>query len=69
MLAAKNSQRIVRVSLMGGKRSLLVSEDEWPARMRSFSLIGDSDVRIRAPRPGRGPLEAWAAQHVRLHLV
>ncbi|MBW8898317.1 MAG: response regulator [Massilia sp.] len=49
--------------LMGGKRSLLVVEDDMAQREAVVSLIGDSDVRIVTAEDGKAALEALAQQH------
>jgi len=49
--------------LMGGKRSLLVVEDDMAQREAIVSLIGDSDVRIVTAEDGKAALEALAQQH------
>jgi len=49
--------------LMGGKRSLLVVEDDMAQRESIVSLIGDSDVRIVTAETGAAALEALADQH------
>ncbi|WP_198120426.1 response regulator [Massilia rhizosphaerae] len=49
--------------LMGGKRSLLVVEDDMAQRESIVGLIGDSDVRIVTAEDGKGALEALAQQH------
>jgi CheY-like chemotaxis protein len=49
--------------LMGGKRSLLVVEDDMAQRESIVSLIGDSDVRIVTAETGAAALEALAGQH------
>jgi CheY-like chemotaxis protein len=49
--------------LMGGKRSLLVVDDEMAQRDAIVSLIGDSDVRIVTAADGKAALEALAQQH------
>jgi CheY-like chemotaxis protein len=49
--------------LMGGKRSLLVVEDDMAQREAIVSLIGDSDVRIVTAENGAAALEALARQH------
>ncbi|MFS2017504.1 response regulator [Massilia sp. CT11-108] len=49
--------------LMGGKRSLLVVEDDMAQRESIVGLIGDSDVRIVTAEDGKAALEALAQQH------
>ncbi|WP_036168107.1 HAMP domain-containing protein [Massilia sp. 9096] len=49
--------------LMGGKRSLLVVEDDMAQRESIVSLIGDSDVRIVTVETGAAALDALAGQH------
>jgi CheY-like chemotaxis protein/signal transduction histidine kinase/HAMP domain-containing protein len=49
--------------LMGGKRSLLVVEDDMAQREAIVSLIGDSDVRIVTAETGAAAIEALSAQH------
>jgi CheY-like chemotaxis protein len=49
--------------LMGGKRSLLVVEDDMAQRESIVSLIGDSDVRIVTVETGAAAMEALAQQH------
>jgi HAMP domain-containing protein/CheY-like chemotaxis protein/signal transduction histidine kinase len=49
--------------LMGGKRSLLVVEDDMAQREAIVSLIGDSDVRIVTVETGEAALAALAGQH------
>jgi len=49
--------------LMGGKRSLLVVEDDMAQREAIVSLIGDSDVRIVTAEDGKAALEALTQQH------
>jgi CheY-like chemotaxis protein len=49
--------------LMGGKRSLLVVEDDMAQRESIVSLIGDSDVRIVTVETGAAALEALSGQH------
>jgi CheY-like chemotaxis protein len=49
--------------LMGGKRSLLVVEDDMAQREAIVSLIGDSDVRMVTAEDGKAALEALAQQH------
>jgi HAMP domain-containing protein/CheY-like chemotaxis protein/signal transduction histidine kinase len=49
--------------LMGGKRSLLVVEDDMAQRESIVALIGDSDVRIVTVVDGKSALEALASQH------
>jgi HAMP domain-containing protein/CheY-like chemotaxis protein len=49
--------------LMGGKRSLLVVEDDMAQRESVVGLIGDSDVRIVTAEDGKAALEALAQQH------
>jgi CheY-like chemotaxis protein len=48
---------------MGGKRSLLVVEDDMAQRESIVSLIGDSDVRIVTAETGQAAIEALADQH------
>ncbi|CAH0174534.1 Sensory/regulatory protein RpfC [Massilia sp. Bi118] len=49
--------------LMGGKRSLLVVEDDMAQRESIVGLIGDSDVRIVTVETGAAALEALSGQH------
>jgi CheY-like chemotaxis protein/signal transduction histidine kinase len=49
--------------LMGGKRSLLVVEDDMAQRESIVSLIGDSDVRIVTAETGAAAIEALSGQH------
>ena len=49
--------------LMGGKRSLLVVDDEKMQRESIVSLIGDSDLRIVAVENGADALEALKTSH------
>jgi CheY-like chemotaxis protein len=49
--------------LMGGKRSLLVVEDDMAQRESIVSLIGDSDVRIVTAETGEAAMSALADQH------
>ncbi|MDB5755123.1 MAG: hybrid sensor histidine kinase/response regulator, partial [Massilia sp.] len=49
--------------LMGGKRSLLVVDDEKMQRDSIVSLIGDSDLRIVAVETGEAALEALRTSH------
>ncbi|HWJ95033.1 MAG TPA: response regulator, partial [Telluria sp.] len=49
--------------LMGGKRSLLVVEDDAAQRDSIVSLIGATDVRIVTVGDGRGAMEALAGSH------
>jgi CheY-like chemotaxis protein/signal transduction histidine kinase len=49
--------------LMGGKRSLLVVEDDLAQRESIVSLIGDSDVRIVTAETGAAAIEALSGQH------
>jgi HAMP domain-containing protein/CheY-like chemotaxis protein/signal transduction histidine kinase len=49
--------------LMGGKRSLLVVDDEKMQRDSIVSLIGDSDLRIVAVEDGASALEALRNSH------
>jgi HAMP domain-containing protein/CheY-like chemotaxis protein/signal transduction histidine kinase len=49
--------------LMGGKRSLLVVEDDMAQRESIVGLIGDSDVRIVTAEDGKAALESLAQQH------
>ncbi len=49
--------------LMGGKRSLLVVDDEKMQRDSIVSLIGDSDLRIVAVETGAAALDALRASH------
>jgi HAMP domain-containing protein/CheY-like chemotaxis protein/signal transduction histidine kinase len=49
--------------LMGGKRSLLVVDDEKMQRDSIVSLIGDSDLRIVAVENGAEALEALKTSH------
>jgi CheY-like chemotaxis protein/signal transduction histidine kinase/HAMP domain-containing protein len=44
--------------LMGGKRSLLVVEDDKAQRESIVALIGDADLRIVTAEDGKGALEA-----------
>jgi HAMP domain-containing protein/CheY-like chemotaxis protein/signal transduction histidine kinase len=48
--------------LMGGKRSLLVVEDDMAQRESIVSLIGDSDVRIVTVETGAAAMQALAEQ-------
>jgi CheY-like chemotaxis protein/signal transduction histidine kinase/HAMP domain-containing protein len=48
--------------LMGGKRSLLVVEDDMAQRESIVSLIGDSDVHIVTVEDGKSALVALASQ-------
>jgi CheY-like chemotaxis protein/nitrogen-specific signal transduction histidine kinase len=48
--------------LMGGKRSLLVVEDDMAQRESIVSLIGDSDVHIVTAEDGKAALAALAEQ-------
>jgi CheY-like chemotaxis protein/signal transduction histidine kinase len=47
--------------LMGGKRSLLVVEDDQQQRDAIVSLIGDADLRIVTAETGQGAIEALDA--------
>jgi CheY-like chemotaxis protein/signal transduction histidine kinase/HAMP domain-containing protein len=49
--------------LMGGKRSLLVVEDDMAQRESIVSLIGDSDVHIVTAETGQAAIAALAEQH------
>ncbi|WLI91786.1 response regulator [Massilia sp. R2A-15] len=49
--------------LMGGKRSLLVVDDEKMQRDSIVSLIGDSDLRIVAVETGAQALDALRSSH------
>jgi HAMP domain-containing protein/CheY-like chemotaxis protein len=49
--------------LMGGKRSLLVVEDDMAQRESIVSLIGDSDVRIVTAETGKEAMVALTEQH------
>jgi len=49
--------------LLGGKRSLLVVDDEETQRDSIVALIGDSDLRIVAVGTGQAALEALREQH------
>ncbi|MCS0587775.1 HAMP domain-containing protein [Massilia norwichensis] len=49
--------------LMGGKRSLLVVEDDMAQRESIISLIGDSDVRIVTVETGAAAMQALAESH------
>jgi HAMP domain-containing protein/CheY-like chemotaxis protein/signal transduction histidine kinase len=49
--------------LMGGKRSLLVVEDDMAQRESIVGLIGDSDVRIVTAETGAAAVEALSGQH------
>ncbi|HBF50736.1 MAG TPA: hybrid sensor histidine kinase/response regulator, partial [Massilia sp.] len=49
--------------LMGGKRSLLVVEDDMAQRESIVSLIGDADLRIVTAVDGKSALEALDASH------
>jgi CheY-like chemotaxis protein/HAMP domain-containing protein len=49
--------------LMGGKRSLLVVEDDMAQRESIVGLIGDSDVRIVTVETGAAAVEALSGQH------
>jgi CheY-like chemotaxis protein/signal transduction histidine kinase/HAMP domain-containing protein len=49
--------------LMGGKRSLLVVEDDMAQREAIVSLIGDSDVRIVTAETGKEAMDALTEQH------
>jgi CheY-like chemotaxis protein/two-component sensor histidine kinase len=49
--------------LMGGKRSLLVVEDDMAQRESIVSLIGDSDVRIVTAETGKAAMDALTEQH------
>ena len=49
--------------LMGGKRSLLVVDDEKMQRDSIVALIGDSDLRIVAVETGAAALEALRTSH------
>jgi HAMP domain-containing protein/CheY-like chemotaxis protein/GAF domain-containing protein len=53
----------IRKFLMGGKRSLLVVDDEKMQRDSIVSLIGDSDLRIVAVETGAAALEALRGSH------
>jgi HAMP domain-containing protein/CheY-like chemotaxis protein/signal transduction histidine kinase len=49
--------------LMGGKRSLLVVEDDMAQRESIVSLIGDTDIHIVTVEDGKAALEALESQH------
>jgi HAMP domain-containing protein/CheY-like chemotaxis protein/signal transduction histidine kinase len=49
--------------LMGGKRSLLVVEDDKAQRDSIVSLIGDADLRIVTAEDGKTALEALDSSH------
>jgi HAMP domain-containing protein/CheY-like chemotaxis protein/signal transduction histidine kinase len=49
--------------LLGGKRSLLVVDDEQTQRESIIALIGDSDLHIVAVDTGQAALEALREQH------
>ncbi|MBA5637977.1 response regulator [Duganella sp. LX20W] len=49
--------------LLGGKRSLLVVDDEQPQRDAIVALIGDSDLRIVAVDTGQAALDALRESH------
>jgi CheY-like chemotaxis protein len=49
--------------LMGGKRSLLVVEDDKAQRDAIVSLIGDADLRIVTAEDGKGAIDALEASH------
>jgi HAMP domain-containing protein/CheY-like chemotaxis protein len=49
--------------LMGGKRSLLVVEDDKAQRESIVALIGDSDLRIVTAEDGASALEALGSGH------
>ena len=49
--------------LMGGKRSLLVVEDDMAQRESIVALIGDADLRIVTAVDGKSALEALAGSH------
>ncbi|MRX09137.1 response regulator [Pseudoduganella sp. FT25W] len=49
--------------LLGGKRSLLVVDDEPAQRESIISLIGDSDIHIMAVETGQAALDALREQH------
>ena len=49
--------------LMGGKRSLLVVEDDMAQRESIVSLIGDTDIHIVTVDHGAAALEALQSQH------
>ncbi|MFL6658936.1 MAG: response regulator, partial [Massilia sp.] len=49
--------------LLGGKRSLLVVDDEKMQRDSIVSLIGDADLRIVAVETGQAALDALKASH------
>ncbi|MBC7685534.1 MAG: response regulator, partial [Bdellovibrionales bacterium] len=49
--------------LLGGKRSLLVVEDEKMQRDSIISLIGDADIHIVAVDTGQGALDALKGSH------
>jgi HAMP domain-containing protein/CheY-like chemotaxis protein/signal transduction histidine kinase len=49
--------------LLGGKRSLLVVDDEQMQRDAIVALIGDADLRIVAVETGQAALEALRASH------
>jgi len=49
--------------LMGGKRSLLVVEDDMAQRESIVSLIGDADLRIVTAIDGKSALDALESSH------
>ncbi len=49
--------------LVGGKRSLLVVEDDMAQRELIVNLIGDSDLNMVTVETGAGAMEALDAQH------
>jgi CheY-like chemotaxis protein len=53
--------------LLGGKRSLLVVDDEPMQRDSIVALIGDADLRIVAVDTGQAALDALREARIRLH--
>ena len=49
--------------LVGGKRTLLVVEDDMAQRESIVSLIGDADIDIKTVETGKAAMEALEAQH------
>ncbi|OON62535.1 hybrid sensor histidine kinase/response regulator [Massilia sp. KIM] len=49
--------------LMGGKRSLLVVEDDMAQRESIVSLIGDTDIHIVTVEDGKAAMDALESQH------
>ncbi|MEH6436557.1 response regulator [Massilia sp. DD77] len=49
--------------LMGGKRSLLVVEDDMAQRESIVALIGNTDIHIVTVEDGKGALEALESSH------